>query len=43
MPLVNQFKADLAELKESYTNGVYGPVQHWKIDFPVLEFNPEDD
>ena len=40
MTTVNEYIAKLNELKESYTTGVYGPVQHWKIDFPTLDLNP---
>jgi hypothetical protein len=39
IPKINAFIAELEELKESYTTGVYGPVQHWKIAFPVLELD----
>jgi hypothetical protein len=41
MEIFNAFIADLQELKQSYTDGVYGPVQHWKIEFPI--YSPQED
>jgi hypothetical protein len=39
LPKMTAFIAELEQLKEDYTTGIYGPVQHWKIDFPTVDLN----